>query len=145
MKETKRAPDDWQGKLNVTYYLGPDFKQPGWKLKLDVKTYNKMATTYNTIGILYGEKEPGRTSYKRNSTNNYERTFWIDRYVLVGNHRDAWILGAVDPSSGTATMMEMARAFGQMKLKKGTHLMTIKMSSSHHFSSCAQDGDRVAL
>jgi hypothetical protein len=25
-----------------------------------------------------------------------------DRYVILGNHRDAWGFGAVDPSTGTA-------------------------------------------
>src|SRR2546429_7535829 len=36
----------------------------------------------------------------------------------MGNHRDAWVFGAVDPNSGTATMLETARAFGQL-LKSG--------------------------
>ena len=29
------------------------------------------------------------------------------RYVMVGNHRDAWGFGALDPGSGTAQMMEV--------------------------------------
>lgn len=37
----------------------------------------------------------------------------------MGNHRDAWIFGAIDPSSGTAAMLEMARAFGRMREKHG--------------------------
>ncbi|HEY0347842.1 MAG TPA: transferrin receptor-like dimerization domain-containing protein, partial [Pyrinomonadaceae bacterium] len=41
-----------------------------------------------------------------------------DRWVIMGNHRDAWVFGAVDPNSGTATMLETARAFGQL-LKQG--------------------------
>jgi N-acetylated-alpha-linked acidic dipeptidase len=41
-----------------------------------------------------------------------------DRWVVMGNHRDAWVFGAVDPNSGTATMLEAARAFGQL-LKQG--------------------------
>ena len=41
-----------------------------------------------------------------------------DRWVVMGNHRDAWVFGAVDPNSGTATMLETARAFGQL-LKSG--------------------------
>ena len=32
----------------------------------------------------------------------------------MGNHRDAWVDGAVDPSSGTAVMMEVARALGEL-------------------------------
>jgi len=53
----------------------------------------------NVIGIIYGSQEP-------------------DRYVLFGNHRDAWGYGAIDASSGTAPMMEMARVLGE-DLKAG--------------------------
>jgi len=35
-----------------------------------------------------------------------------DRYVILGNHRDAWVFGALDPSSGTAVMMELVRVLG---------------------------------
>lgn len=51
---------------------------------MEILMANKMATVYNTIGILHGREEP-------------------DRYLLVGNCRDACILGALDPSSGTAS------------------------------------------
>lgn len=47
----------------------------------------------NVVGIIEGEYEP-------------------DKYVLLGNHRDAWGYGAVDPSSGTAQMMEVSREEG---------------------------------
>ncbi|MFZ2053231.1 MAG: ankyrin repeat domain-containing protein, partial [Candidatus Aminicenantales bacterium] len=33
----------------------------------------------------------------------------------VGNHRDAWVYGGHDPSSGTACLMELARALGEAK------------------------------
>jgi len=38
-----------------------------------------------------------------------------DEWVVLGNHRDAWVYGGVDPSSGSATLMETARAFGELK------------------------------
>jgi len=41
-----------------------------------------------------------------------------DRWVIMGNHRDAWTFGAVDPNSGTTAMLEAARGFGAL-LKKG--------------------------
>jgi len=41
-----------------------------------------------------------------------------DRWVVMGNHRDAWVFGAVDPNSGSATMLEVARGFGQV-IKSG--------------------------
>ncbi|GFY98012.1 peptidase M28 family protein [Actinidia rufa] len=34
-----------------------------------------------------------------------------DRFVLLGNHRDAWTYGAVDPNSGTAALLDIARRF----------------------------------
>jgi N-acetylated-alpha-linked acidic dipeptidase len=37
-----------------------------------------------------------------------------DQWVIAGNHRDAWLYGGVDPSSGSAVMMEMARALGSL-------------------------------
>ena len=41
-----------------------------------------------------------------------------DRWIVLGNHRDAWVFGAVDPNSGTATMLETARGFASL-LKQG--------------------------
>jgi N-acetylated-alpha-linked acidic dipeptidase len=37
-----------------------------------------------------------------------------DQLVIVGNHRDAWVYGGVDPSSGTASLMELARSLGTL-------------------------------
>ena len=39
--------------------------------------------------------------------------------MIVGNHRDAWTYGAADPSSGTAVMLEVARALGWLMKGKG--------------------------
>ena len=41
-----------------------------------------------------------------------------DRIIMIGNHRDGWVYGALDPSSGTAVFMEVTRLMGQM-LKNG--------------------------
>ncbi|CAG0885869.1 unnamed protein product [Darwinula stevensoni] len=88
------APSRWQGALNVTYRLGPGFVRPDWKVKMEVHTENSVKTIHNVIGMLHGSVEP-------------------DRYVILGNHRDAWIFGAVDPSSGTASLLEAARLYGE--------------------------------
>lgn len=37
-----------------------------------------------------------------------------DQLVIAGNHRDAWLYGGVDPSSGTASLMELARSLGAL-------------------------------
>lgn len=37
--------------------------------------------------------------------------------MLLGNHRDAWIFGAADASSGTAALVEISKQLGEMKQK----------------------------
>lgn len=34
--------------------------------------------------------------------------------VIVGNHRDAWVYGGVDPATGSAALVELARTFGEL-------------------------------
>ncbi|GFR95335.1 N-acetylated-alpha-linked acidic dipeptidase 2, partial [Elysia marginata] len=91
----KEAPVSWKGALNTDYRLGPGFTDTGLKVELNVTNKNERAMVENVFGIIRGAIEP-------------------DRYVLIGNHRDAWIYGALDPSSGTAVMMEIARVMGEM-------------------------------
>lgn len=66
---------------------------------MDVKTFLVTKPVYNVIGTIKGTEEP-------------------DRYVLMGNHRDAWVFGASDPSSGTSVLMELSRGLGEL-LKAG--------------------------
>lgn len=41
-----------------------------------------------------------------------------DHLVLLGNHRDGWMYGAADASSGTSAMMETSRVLGNL-IKNG--------------------------
>ena len=52
-----------------------------------------------------------------------------DEWVIAGNHRDAWLYGGVDPSSGSAVMMEMARALGSLARNGMRPLRTIILAS----------------
>lgn len=38
--------------------------------------------------------------------------------MIYGNHRDSWVHGAIDPSSGTSVMLELSRVLG-VKVKQG--------------------------
>jgi len=54
-----------------------------------------------------------------------------DRYILLGNHRDAWMFGAVDPTSGTAVMMEVSRVLAKLVSQRGpSYLYTSQIISS---------------
>ncbi|KAH9494447.1 Glutamate carboxypeptidase 2, partial [Bulinus truncatus] len=85
----------WAGGLNVSYNTGPGFIRSDMKIQLNVTTKNQRAKAENVFDIIRGTVEP-------------------DRYVLIGNHRDAWIYGAIDPSSGTAVIMELVRVIGSL-------------------------------
>ena len=60
-----------------------------------------------------------------------------DEWVLVGNHRDAWVYGGVDPVSGTASMMELTRSLGELKQRGARPRRTIVV--------CSWDGEEYAL
>src|SRR6516165_761483 len=60
-----------------------------------------------------------------------------DEWVLVGNHRDAWVYGGVDPGSGTASMLELTRSLGELKQRGIRPRRTIIV--------CSWDGEEYAL
>ncbi len=85
------APHHMQGDLPLPYKLGPG------PAKLHIKTEmdNRDRPILNVISRIEGETEP-------------------DQWIIVGNHHDAWIYGAGDPSSGTASLLELARGIGKL-------------------------------
>ena len=52
-----------------------------------------------------------------------------DEWVLAGNHRDAWAYGGVDPSSGSAVLMEVARSLGALVKSGARPKRTILLAS----------------
>jgi N-acetylated-alpha-linked acidic dipeptidase len=85
------APHDWQGGLPFTYHLGG--KRVRAHLKIQMQ--ESLKANYVVEGRIRGSEYP-------------------DEWVLVGNHRDAWVFGASDPSSGTAAMLEATRGLGTL-------------------------------
>ncbi len=85
------APQGWQGALPFRYHLGPG----GAKVHLVSDQDYQRRIIWDVIGKIEGAQDPGAS-------------------VIVGNHRDAWVYGAVDPSSGTASMLEAVRGIGAL-------------------------------
>ncbi|KAG6332167.1 hypothetical protein ID866_6926 [Astraeus odoratus] len=52
-----------------------------------------------------------------------------DEVVILGCHRDAWVLGAGDPVSGTASLLEVVRGFGALVRRGWKPLRTILIAS----------------
>lgn len=89
------VPRTWQGMLPFAYHLGPGPTE----VKLQVNLDYQVRKIWNVIGEIKGATEP-------------------EKLVVLGNHRDAWVYGAVDPNSGSATMLEVGKGLGEM-LKRG--------------------------
>ena len=89
------SPRDWQGALPFTYHVGPG----PVKVKMHLKQDYQFRTIWDVIGRVQGSELP-------------------DEWVVAGNHRDAWVYGAVDPNSGTAAMLEAVHGIGEL-LKSG--------------------------
>jgi len=108
------APKDWQGGLPFEYHLGGERVKAHLKIEME----NGLQPYYVVAGRIRGSEIP-------------------DEWVILGNHRDAWVFGGVDPSSGTASMMEMTRALGEFK-KQG-------MRPRRTIIVCSWDGEEVGL
>ncbi|HYL93244.1 MAG TPA: M28 family metallopeptidase, partial [Alphaproteobacteria bacterium] len=89
------SPREWQGALPFTYHVGPG----PVRVKLHIKQNSSYWPIWDVIGKIPGAKYP-------------------NELVVLGNHRDAWVYGAVDPNSGTAAMLESVHGLGEL-LKQG--------------------------
>jgi len=89
------SPREWQGGLPFTYHVGPGAVRVHMRLKMNYAYH----TIWDVIGTIPGKDFP-------------------DELVIGGNHRDAWVYGTVDPSSGTAAMLETVHGLGEL-LKTG--------------------------
>ncbi len=84
------VPSGWQGGLPLPYHVGPGPAEVMFSVDMEYK----VRPVWNVIATIQGTAEP-------------------DRWVMIGNHRDAWVYGAVDPGSGTAATLETCRALGE--------------------------------
>ena len=89
-------PRGFQGGLPFGYHVGGTSDV---KVRLKTDMDYKVRKIWNVVARIDGNEEK-------------------DRWIILGNHRDAWVFGAVDPNSGTTAMLEVGRGFGQL-LKQG--------------------------
>jgi N-acetylated-alpha-linked acidic dipeptidase len=89
------APEGWRGALDFTYHIGPG---PA-TVHLKVQSNWNLKPLYDVIAKIPGSAEP-------------------DEWIVRGNHHDAWVNGAEDPTSGQAPLLEEARALGDL-VKQG--------------------------
>ena len=93
-----QAPREWQGGGGFSYHVGGS---DAAAVRMRVRMDDKVRPIWTVTGRISGTRHP-------------------DELVIVGNHRDAWVYGGVDPSSGTASMMELVRSLGALPRPKRT-------------------------
>jgi N-acetylated-alpha-linked acidic dipeptidase len=89
------APESWRGALPLTYHVGPGASKVHMKLAFDWRN----RPLNDVVARIPGSEFP-------------------DEWVVYGNHHDAWVSGAADPTSGQVSLMETARGFAEL-LKTG--------------------------
>jgi N-acetylated-alpha-linked acidic dipeptidase len=88
------VPRGWQGGLPFAYHLGGT---GAVKVHMHLEQDYALRTIWDVIGTIPGS-DPQQA----------------DAEVVAGNHRDAWVFGAVDPNSGTAAMLEAVHGLGDL-------------------------------
>ncbi len=71
-----------------------DAEHPVARVRVRIDT--RVRPVWTVTGLIRGSEEP-------------------DDMVIAGNHRDAWMFGGVDPSGGSAALVELARTLGALK------------------------------
>jgi N-acetylated-alpha-linked acidic dipeptidase len=85
------VPAGWRGGLPITYHFGPGPAKV--HLKLEFNWDQK--PVLDVIATMKGSEEP-------------------DVWLVRGNHYDGWVNGANDPISGQSSLLEEARALGEL-------------------------------
>ena len=89
------APESWRGGLPIAYHVGPGEGPGAARVHLTIRSDWAQKPLYDVIAKLPGAVEP-------------------DRWIIRGNHHDAWVFGASDPLSGTVALMSEAKAIGRL-------------------------------
>ncbi|MBI3469761.1 MAG: M28 family peptidase, partial [Candidatus Solibacter usitatus] len=85
------APAEWRGALPFTYHIGPGPATVHLKLAFNWD----LAPLHNVIARMEGGERP-------------------EQWIIRGNHHDGWVFGASDPLTAMVSLMEEARAVGEL-------------------------------
>jgi N-acetylated-alpha-linked acidic dipeptidase len=100
------APAAWRGGLPIAYHVGAGPATVHMRVRMDDAVRPIWTVTARITGTTYP-----------------------DQLVIAGNHRDAWVYGGVDPSSGSASLMELARSLGLLARQGMKPKRTIVLAS----------------
>src|SRR5262249_56736044 len=85
------APEAWRGSLPLTYHVGAG-----------------PATVHMTLAFDWANRPLHDVIVRIPGTE------FPDEWIVYGNHHDAWVNGAADPTSGQVALMETARGLSEL-------------------------------
>ncbi|TRM68157.1 hypothetical protein BD626DRAFT_424829 [Schizophyllum amplum] len=91
-------PISWTNAEKLLSSLGEGGEWEGKSVRLVNKVDTKVTPIWNNMAVI-----PGHIK---------------NEFVVIGNHRDAWVMGGTDATSGTVSMHEVVKGFGAL-LKQG--------------------------
>ncbi|KAI5300324.1 hypothetical protein KEM55_008192 [Ascosphaera atra] len=108
----KEVPKEWVGGVPEIdqWWTGDDGKDAPRVNLMNMQDEVERQPIYNVIGYINGMEDS-------------------EKKVVIGAHRDAWCYGAVDPGSGQAVLIEVARVLGELRLQGWRPLRTIEIAS----------------
>jgi hypothetical protein len=105
-----QVPSEWVGGVpDIGEWWTGDQFSPKINL-MNLQDEVERQPIYNVIGRITGLEQP-------------------EKKIVVGNHRDSWCFGGVDPGSGTAVFLEIVRVFGELRRLGWRPLRTIEFAS----------------
>ncbi|KAF9058016.1 Zn-dependent exopeptidase [Panaeolus papilionaceus] len=102
-------PISWENAQALFRTLREGDSWEGQRVRLANNVDTRVIPIWNTMGVIPG--------------------FIKDEVVVIGNHRDAWVMGAADPSSGTSSVHEVIRGLGHLLRNGWKPLRTIVIAS----------------
>jgi N-acetylated-alpha-linked acidic dipeptidase len=121
--------------------VGFDFIAPGDPTAASRPTILSLPISTRDAHVILDAMRIGTVTLRvRASNDEAVRSLWTvvgrlngsthpDQWVIAGNHRDAWVYGGVDPSSGSTVLMEMARSVGALAKSGARPTRTIVLAS----------------
>ena len=90
--EGREAPEEWRGAIQGSYRLTGG---PGLTVRVRVNQPRALTRAVNVVGTVTGSEYP-------------------NEWIILGAHYDPWGFGAIDPNGGTAMLLTLAEALGQL-------------------------------
>ena len=106
------APSEWKDQTDLELKNLGGIIENGF-FELQIAPVYRRDKSEDVIGFIEGSEFP-------------------DEYILIGNHRDSWVHGTIDPSSGTTTLFELSEVFAEMKYRPKRSIVFFSWGSEEH-------------